>query len=86
MLTSHLEASLLDDDGALPPTWPRRSPARALVQASAHATTARATRTEAPSCETRPGWAWLRVMRRYDEYERASPSWRPNAPARRSRR
>jgi hypothetical protein len=21
--------------------------------------------------ETRPGWAWLRVMRRYDEYQRA---------------
>ena len=25
----------------------------------------------APELRRRPGWAWMRVMRRYDEYERA---------------
>ena len=25
----------------------------------------------APELRKRPGWAWMRVMRRYDEYERA---------------
>jgi hypothetical protein len=65
VLTSHLEASLLDDDGA-------RDMAAAIAQ-NDELVQARPTGDPDRSAEleTRPGWAWLRVMRRYDEYERA---------------
>jgi hypothetical protein len=70
VLTSHLEASLLDEDGAL------RDMAAAIAQ---HDELVQARPTgdrpgdpdRSAELETRPGWAWLRAMRRYDEYERA---------------
>ena len=67
VLTAQLEASLLDDD----------DPTSDLAAAIAEHRTLVASRDRpgdpdrAPELRTRPGWAWMRVMRRYDEYERA---------------
>jgi hypothetical protein len=67
VLITQLEASLLDDE----------APASDLAAAIAEHKTLVASRSRpgdpdrAPELRTRPGWAWMRVMRRYDEYERA---------------
>ncbi len=70
VLTAHLEASLLDDDGAARDLGAAIAQHEELVQARP-----RSDRPGDPDrtaeLGTRPGWAWLRVMRRYDEYERA---------------
>jgi hypothetical protein len=70
VLVSHLEVSLLEDDGA-------SSELDAAIAEHGERVQARPA-GERPTdpdrsaeLETRPGWAWLRVMRRYDEYERA---------------
>ena len=68
VLTSHLEVSLLDDDlssdlGAAPVQHEELVPARPADRPGDP--------DRGAELETRPGWAWLRVMRRYDEYERA---------------
>ena len=61
--------SLLDDDGAT-------SLGTAIAQHN-ELVQARPARdrpgdtNRSPELQARPGWAWLRVMRRYDEYERA---------------
>ncbi|HEY5430780.1 MAG TPA: hypothetical protein VIK04_16815 [Solirubrobacteraceae bacterium] len=70
ILTAHLEASLLQDD----------APVGELAAARHEHLELRARRrTEperpgephrAPELAGRPGWAWTRVVRRYDEYER----------------
>jgi hypothetical protein len=70
VLRSHLELSLLAEDGDISDL------STAIAQ---HEQLVRARRVEHPpsdedrsaELETRSGWAWLRVMRRYDEYERA---------------
>ena len=67
VLITQLEASLLDDE----------APASDLAAAIAEHQTLVASRNRpgdpdrAPELRRRPGWAWMRVMRRYDEYERA---------------
>jgi hypothetical protein len=81
ILSSHLEASLLEDD----------VPADDLAAARREHETLMATRRRddrprpdgrrddrprpgdpdrTPELEPRPGWAWTRVVRRYDDYER----------------
>ncbi len=66
VLTSHLEVSLLDDDGVTGALSAAIAEHEELVEARPAGDTDRSA-----ELETRPGWAWLRVMRRYDEYERA---------------
>jgi hypothetical protein len=69
ILRSHLEASLLDDE----------VPAQELAAAQRDHETLRARRRAAaaerpgdpdrtPELRHRPGWAWTRAVRRYDEY------------------
>ena len=69
VLTSHLELSLLDD-GAASDLGTAIAQHEELVHARPvgdHPSDSDRT----AELEDRPGWAWLRVMRRYDEYERA---------------
>ena len=67
VLITQLEASLLDDE----------APASDLAAAIAEHQTLVASRNRpgdpdrGPELRKRPGWAWMRVVRRYDEYERA---------------
>jgi hypothetical protein len=65
ILRSHLEASLLEDE--VP------APELAAVRREHEALLARGERPgephRTPELERRPGWAWTRVVRRYDEYE-----------------
>ena len=70
VLTSHLEVSLLDDDGATSDLGAAIAEQEELVQACP-ADDRRGDADRSAELETRPGWAWLRVMRRYDDYERA---------------
>jgi hypothetical protein len=77
ILRSHLEASLLEDEGwTAPPTptlmpplkpthipTPSPSPARRRVGVWARDPDRSAELRE------RPGWAWTRIVRRYDDYE-----------------
>jgi hypothetical protein len=70
VLTSHLEVSLLDDDGATSDLAAVTAQHEELVQARA-LDDRPGDLDRSAELETRPGWAWLRIMRRYDEYERA---------------
>jgi hypothetical protein len=70
VLTAHLEASLLDDDRADLAPVPKDRPGDP---------------DRGPELEARPGWAWLRVIRRYDEYERALARLGSQAAAERQR-
>jgi hypothetical protein len=78
VLTTQLEASLLDDEApasdlaaaitahqALVASRPRRADPDRSPEPRPGAP------DRAPVLRKRPGWAWMRVMRRYDEYERA---------------
>jgi hypothetical protein len=67
VLTTHLEVSLLDD-GAATNLGAAIAEHEELVQARP-ADHRPADTDRSAELETRPGWAWLRVMRRYDEYE-----------------
>jgi hypothetical protein len=87
ILRTHLEASLLDEDGPAPDLAAAMAEHQALMQrrgklgperseegrrrerAPSHARPGDADR--ARELRRAPGWAWLRVFRRYDEYERA---------------
>ena len=71
ILRTHLEASLLDETGPL---------SQAIAEHQALAAATRAMRRSAPRAgdadrskelRTRPGWAWMRIFRRYDDYRRA---------------
>ena len=69
VLTAHLEASLLEDDGVT-------TDFGAAITQHEKLRRARSAETHPPGTHrsseilARSGWAWLRVMRRYDEYER----------------
>lgn len=77
VLRTHLEASLLDDE------MPQSELGRAIAEHHAlkaerraqRPAEAEATRPGDPDrsaeLRRRPGWAWMRIVRRYDEYERA---------------
>lgn len=81
VLKTHLEASLLEDDGpngelaramaehgAL---VARRSEDREPVRAEPDRRLRPGDRDRSRELRLREGWAWLRVFRRYDDYERA---------------
>jgi hypothetical protein len=84
ILRTHLEASLLEDDGPDPELAAAIAEHRELITRGASERSSererkrRRNRRERPgdpdrSSELRghPGWAWMRVVRRYDDYARA---------------
>jgi hypothetical protein len=77
ILTTHLEASLLDDDGPAPNLSGAMADHRELLARRAARGEPLSAREKpgdpyrSRELRKRPGWAWMRVMRRYDEYERA---------------
>lgn len=88
ILTTHLEASLLADDGPAPDLAAVMAEHRELLARRAReprrADPAPAVRPADPAPAVRPGdpdrsrelrtrsgWAWMRVVRRYDDYQRA---------------
>jgi hypothetical protein len=73
VLTSHLEASLLNEDGATSDLGAAIAEHDQLMRA--RPADDRPADTDASAeLQSLPGWACLRVMRRYDEYERALAS------------
>jgi hypothetical protein len=78
ILRTHLEASLLDDGGPVPEFSRAIAEHRELLSRPRPAPAKRPERSERPGdpdrsaeLRRRGGWAWLRVFRRYDDYERA---------------
>jgi hypothetical protein len=70
VLTSHLEASLLDDDAPISDLSTAIAQHEELVKGRS-AAGRQADTNRSPELRSRPGWAWLRAIRRYDEYEQA---------------
>lgn len=84
VLSSHLEASLLESQGGSPELSAAiaeherlvaRRPTRTEAGPAQHGRRTSKDRPgdpdRAPELRDRPGWAWLRVFRRYDDYQRA---------------
>jgi hypothetical protein len=75
VLTAQLEASLLDDLGPAPDLGDAIADHRALVENREPRADPAAQRPGDPDrsaeLRRRPGWSWMRVVRRYDDYERA---------------
>jgi hypothetical protein len=74
VLTTQLEASLLDDEAPASDLAAAIAEHKALLSSGsrlADLATRPGDPDRAPELRKRPGWAWMRVMRRYDEYERA---------------
>jgi hypothetical protein len=83
ILRTHLRASLLDDEGPAPDLAAAMAEHRELITRRQERTRgaqtspagAQATRPGDPDrsreLRARPGWAWTRIVRRYDDYERA---------------
>ncbi len=84
ILRTHLEASLMEEDGPAPDLAVALAEHRALVERHGGRAPERGRERVRIRSERRPGdpdrsrelrrapgWAWLRVFRRYDEYERA---------------
>jgi hypothetical protein len=91
VLRTHLEASLLEDEGPAPELATAMAEHRELIARREELTGPRAAMTARRKPPTRsskraqrpgdpdrsrelgrrPGWAWMRVVRRYDDYERA---------------
>ncbi|HEY2770233.1 MAG TPA: hypothetical protein VGI87_06680 [Solirubrobacteraceae bacterium] len=87
VLSSHLEASLLEEEGPSPElataiTEHKKLMAERPAAAACedrkdreHHTRATSARPGDPDrskeLRTRPGWSWLRIFRRYDDYQRA---------------
>jgi hypothetical protein len=78
VLKAHLAASLLEDEGPSPQLAEAIASHKQLIARAPERTAEKARRSARPGdpdrsreLRWRPGWAWLRVMRRYDEYERA---------------
>jgi hypothetical protein len=87
VLRTHLEASLLDEDGPAPDLRVAMAEHRELVERrsrdaaspqDAETPTRPRSRKQRPGdpdrsgeLRRREGWAWMRVFRRYDDYERA---------------
>jgi hypothetical protein len=78
LLRTHLQASLLGDEG----------PSPELVAAIVEHRELLARRPDRPGdrdrsgeLRSRPGWAWMKLVRRYDDYERALRSLESRAAA-----
>jgi hypothetical protein len=89
ILRTHLEASLLADEGPAPDLAGALAEHRELLARRTHSvgdprtervTRQRPERDRRPrpgdpdrtrELRGRPGWAWMRIFRRYDDYERA---------------
>ena len=82
VLRAHLEASLLEEDGPGPELaeairehreLTRRAcePGRADRTDRTRPITGKGDTDRSDELAKRPGWSWMRIMRRYDEYERA---------------
>jgi len=88
ILRTHLEASLLDEDGASKDLGAAMAEHRELLERRGRRSQPReparqddgdpaddrvrpGDRDRSRELRTRPGWAWMRVFRRYDDYERA---------------
>lgn len=77
ILRTHLEAALLGEDGPAPDLAQAMAEHRQLVADRSgerrHSGHSRAggDRDRGRELRRRPGWAWMRVVRRYDDYERA---------------
>jgi hypothetical protein len=74
-LTTHLQASLLEDDGSAPGLRAAMAEHRELIAGRVERARREATRPGDPDrgreLRSSAGWAWMRVVRRYDDYERA---------------
>jgi hypothetical protein len=92
ILRTHLEASLLEDEGPTPDLGAAvaahlalMGDAEAKAAPDAQLDSTRSPRPGDPDrsreLRGRPGWAWLRVFRRYDDYERALERLRPGSGA-----
>jgi hypothetical protein len=72
ILTSHLEASLLDEAGPAPELAQAIAEHNELLGRRAEPAPDRAGGADrGQELKRRPGWAWMRVVRRYDDFERA---------------
>jgi hypothetical protein len=74
ILRTHLEASLLEDEGPAPQLREAIADHRDLMARSAELAPARirpGDRDRSRELRGRPGWSWMRVVRRYDDYQRA---------------
>jgi hypothetical protein len=79
VLSSHLEASLLEEEGPSPELAAAIAEHKKLVaERPAHRPAKEPPARRRPGdpdrskeLRTRPGWSWLRIFRRYDEYQRA---------------
>jgi hypothetical protein len=78
VLSSHLEASLLEDEGPAPELADAIRDHRELRRQRPEPAREPVRCRDRPGDEDRrhelakrPGWSWMRIMRRYDDYERA---------------
>ena len=78
VLTTHLEASLIDDEGPAPDLTRAIAEHRSLLEERDATQQPRERGRERPGdpdrsreLRGRPGWGWMRIVRSYDEYERA---------------
>ena len=74
VLESHLEASLLADEGPAPDlAQAMREHAELVARKATAPALERRPGDPDRSCEfkKRPGWSWMRIIRRYDDWERA---------------
>jgi hypothetical protein len=87
ILKTHLEASLLEQDGPAPDlraavaehrellarqaTCPARGEGSGIDRAERSERARPGDRDRSRELKGRPGWAWMRVFRRYEDYERA---------------
>jgi hypothetical protein len=80
ILTTHLEASLLDEELATQDLAAAVADHRSLLERRGRRAVAVDSTVQRPrpgdrdrsrELKNRPGWAWMRVFRRYEDYERA---------------
>ncbi len=80
ILRTHLEASLLEEDAPAADLAAAIAEHRGLVATQPSAATRPGDRDRGRELRKRPGWAWMRVVRRYDDYERTLARLRSQAP------
>jgi hypothetical protein len=75
VLTAQLEASLLEDFGPAPDLGAAIADHQSLLASTERPDDSAGQRPGDPDRSSelrrRPGWSWMRVVRRYDDYERA---------------